>query len=145
MEALEEILENAGKLNYIDIFEEAVTQLKPKFEEIQKRQLFERGVDGEGKKLGNYKPSTVARKRIRFQPSEHITLFDTGEYYASKELVVGEGEFQMTEDPIKNGHSLYDRFGVSIAGWDEISIQEIIFYLRARMQTIIKQRFGFVV
>lgn len=140
MEALENILTAASTLNYIELFEEAVRQLKPKFEEIQKRQLYERGVDGEGKSLGQYAVSTSARKRRKFQPTEHITLFDTGEYYESKELIITDGEFQMSEDPIKNGRSLYDRFGIFIAGWDEQSIEEIVFYLRARMQTLLNEK-----
>lgn len=145
MEALENILTAAKELNYIEIFEEAVMQLKPKFEDIQKRQLFERGVDGEGKSLGQYAKSTAAGKRRKFQPTEHITLYDTGEYYASKELILDNGEFQLAEDPIKAGKSLYDRFGIFIAGWDTKSIEEIVFYLRARMNTITKQKLGLVV
>lgn len=47
-------------------------------------QLFEKGIDGKGKKLKpEYTPFTVAVKNIKGQDTGHVTLFDTGALYKS--------------------------------------------------------------
>lgn len=48
---------------------------------ITERQLFDKGIDGQGNSLGQYAALTVVIKRSKGQIHDHITLRDTGEFY----------------------------------------------------------------
>ena len=46
-------------------------------------QLFTTGEDGDGVSLGNYSPITIKIKKRKGQPTDRITLKDTGAFYDS--------------------------------------------------------------
>lgn len=48
--------------------------------DLNKAQMLELGIDSQGKPLGEYKESTKRRKRAKGQPTDHITLRDTGKF-----------------------------------------------------------------
>ncbi len=54
---------------------------------IREKQLYEEGINGKGKKLLQYKPFTIAFKKIKQQPSDKTTLKDTGAFYKSFDLI----------------------------------------------------------
>ena len=54
---------------------------------IREEQLFDKGIDGTGKKLKPYKPFTVAVKRIEGLPTDRTTLFNKGKFYDGFDLL----------------------------------------------------------
>jgi len=54
---------------------------------IREDQLFNKGIDGNGKKLIAYKPFTVAVKRLEGQPTDRTTLFNKGKFYDGFDLL----------------------------------------------------------
>lgn len=55
---------------------------------IRDRQLFDKGIDGKGNKLTpEYKPFTIAIKRQKGQPTDRVTLSDTGSFYDGFDLI----------------------------------------------------------
>ncbi len=54
---------------------------------IREDQLFDKGIDGKGVKLREYKPFTVAVKRGQGKPTDRTTLNDTGAFYRGFDLL----------------------------------------------------------
>jgi hypothetical protein len=86
-------------------------------------QLFELGEDSLGGSLGSYSPFTVEQKKKRGQPTNRITLKDTGEFYSSFNVVPYRGGFTIKANPIKEDSNLYDDFGTDIIGLNETNLQ----------------------
>ena len=73
-------------------------------EAIAEDQLFEQGIDGDGQSLMSrrpYQPSTIRRKLRKGQPTDRVTLRDTGRFHDSMYLVFDEGGFYITSDDYK--------------------------------------------
>lgn len=82
-------------------------------------QLFE-GIDAEGTLLesigGDYTAYTIEIKDRKNQPSDRVTLKDTGEFYKSFSVDVGDDEFTINANYMKGGEDLRNRWGVALAG-----------------------------
>lgn len=101
-------------------------------------QLFENGLNARGVSLesigGEYAPLTVMLKREQGLPFTRITLYDTGEFYASFKVTAKRTAFIIKADTIKQGidnkgrptrTDLVDRWGDDILGLNNDSIKEI--------------------
>ncbi len=86
-------------------------------------QLFELGEDSLGDSLGSYSPFTIEKKKKKGQPTNRITLKDTGEFYSSFNVVPYRGGFTIKANPIKEDSNLYDDFGADIIGLNEENLQ----------------------
>lgn len=86
-------------------------------------QLFELGEDSLGDSLGSYSPFTIEKKKKKGQPTNRITLKDTGEFYSSFNVVPYRGGFTIKANPIKEDNNLYDDFGTDIIGLNETNLQ----------------------
>lgn len=101
-------------------------------------QLYEKGIDAEGRSLGEYSLATIygtsnfAGKIEKGQRYDHITLNDTGEFYQSFRFVNQSDGFTITADSVKDGNDLEQVFG-KIVGLTKESIQEIIPEVREKM------------
>lgn len=54
---------------------------------IREKQLFEKGINGKGNRLLEYKPFTIAIKRQKGQPTDRTTLNDTGSFFRGFDLI----------------------------------------------------------
>ncbi len=71
----------------------------PAIVETNIHQLYEQGVDSEGKPTGEYSESTIKRKKAKGQKYDHITLKDTGTFYRTIRLnPEGKNRFEITTD-----------------------------------------------
>jgi hypothetical protein len=103
-------------------------------------QLYEKGVDSLGVSLGNYAATTIegtaqfagrAERGLRF---DHITLFDTGDFYKSFKVIIrneSDSFFFIDADPVKEDTNLFQEWGEDIVGLT----QESIDVLNERLQT----------
>lgn len=67
-------------------------------------QLYRRGINGRGEKIMSYapyKPSTIAIKRKKGQPTTRVTLRDTGDFHKSMYVVADSEGFYITADDEK--------------------------------------------
>lgn len=89
-------------------------------------QLYDRGIDSEGKSLGHYQPYTVFLKEKKGQPTDHVTLRDTGDFYKSFKVKFLNLDIQIVSDPIKYGPlgavNLLTQWGKEIIGLTEESL-----------------------
>jgi hypothetical protein len=71
-------------------------------------------------------------KRKKGQPTDRVTLKDTGDFYSSFQVLPFKGGFIIDADPIKEDTNLFDRYGEDILGLNDENLQLIIkFYLDA--------------
>jgi hypothetical protein len=90
---------------------------------ITEVQLFEKGVDGLGKKLKQYTPFTISEKKKKGQKFSNTTLKDTGQFYSSFRVDVNQGgEVKIVVNDINN---LTEKYGINILTWADDGIEKI--------------------
>lgn len=99
--------------------------------DLNQKQLFEQGIDADGKPTGDYAPSTIygtknfPGKIEKGQRYDHITLKDTGEFYDSMQVKSIPEGIQIKADYLKEGgEDLRDEWP-SAVGLTNESKQEI--------------------
>lgn len=92
---------------------------------IRINQLFDKGIDGKGKKLKKYKPFTVAIKKTQGKNPNIVTLNDTGDFYKEFDLFYTDqnaiGIFSKNEKTPK----LVEKYGSDIFIFTVNNIKEI--------------------
>ena len=89
-------------------------------------QLFEEGIDADGKSLGVYSKRTIEIKKEKGQPYNRVTLKDTGQFYASFEFENEDDQFAFSAQTEKDDKDLAEVYGEKIIGLTD----ESLFYLR---------------
>ena len=77
-----------------------------------------------------YAPRTIKIKQAKGQPTNRVTLFDTGEFYASFVIKPFKGGFTIDADDEKPDFDLFDEFGEDVVGLNPENLQTIINYFR---------------
>lgn len=107
-------------------------------------QLFELGEDATGKLLssigGPYSPFTVEEKKRKGQPTDRVTLKDTGDFYRTFKVIPFKGGFRIEADTIKDGEDLEDSWGDEIIGISPQNLEIIINFYRDAIKEKVRQR-----
>lgn len=89
-------------------------------------QLFKKGEDSKGTDLNTmtqsgfgYSQFTINEKKKKNQPTNRVTLFDTGDFYKSFRLVIRPTYMEIEADAQKDDGNLFDDFGNDIVGLSE--------------------------
>lgn len=83
---------------------------------IADNQLYRHGINGKGEKIMDYRPyrpSTIAKKKKKGQPTTRVTLRDTGTFHKSMFVVFDSEGFYVTSDDEKTIW-LVNKYGDSI-------------------------------
>lgn len=115
-------------------------------------QLYEKGVDKHGTSLevhgGRYTDKTISIKSGKGQRVDHVTLKDTGEFYASFTLYVGDSYFEIDANTIKEGRDysgdkygddLTTRWGEGILGLTQESKDELSEWITGPLTDAVKR------
>ncbi len=91
-------------------------------------QLFKKGVDSKGLSLGVYAPFTIEVKKAKGQPTNHITLKDTGDTYKTWKVTTLNGDIIIEANFIKDGEDIIkkNRLSEDVVGLTEENLQKII-------------------
>lgn len=93
-------------------------------------QLFQQGQDATGQAIQPpYRPFTVQVKRQKGQPTDRVTLRDTGDFHRSFRVDWRETEFQIEATDAKT-YKLTQAYGPEIFGLDDAGRQELIDLIR---------------
>ena len=90
-------------------------------------QLFEKGIDSKGRRLADsdpYSPFTVGIKKLKGQPTNRVTLKDTGDFHASFKAKKNGSTVTIGADDSKT-RDLVDRYGKEIFGLIEENEEEV--------------------
>jgi len=108
-------------------------------------QLFDGGIDANGNSLGVYAASTIKRKRKLGLPTDHVTLFETGQFHKSWKLFLDENhDFIISADTESAPYGyLLDKYGEDILGLTEENIGRLRelakIVVQERVQQLIKK------
>lgn len=151
MERLFKVLDNALKLDIDKLMQEVYSdkELQEFILDLnRRRQLFQRGIDSKGSKLGVYAPLTEKLSEgitFSFQgegktkvAGGDIFLFDTGDFYESFKIVIEKTAIEITADPQKEDTNLFDKYGPDIVGLTEDSIAILQAIVRERLIPLIR-------
>ena len=80
---LQRLKSNISSLDLFQIFQETILEMKEQIIDLNTEgQLFEKGIDPDGEKLPlPYAPLTIILKKSKGQPTDRITLHDSGDLY----------------------------------------------------------------
>lgn len=81
----------------------------------REKQLFDLGIDSDGRLLQAYTPYTVSLKRLKGEAYNRTTLLDTGEFYAGFKLIDKKTTISIFSTDYKSSE-LQDKYGSSIFG-----------------------------
>ena len=111
----------------------ALTEVQAFIVALNQEQLFS-GINAFGIELeeigGEYAPLTVSIKESLGDPTDRVTLFDTGAYYESIAVEVLKDGFQITHDPIKGFTDLRDRWGTDLVGLTPLSRKKLLEFIK---------------
>ena len=123
MKDFERLLKNINNLDLNDIFktlwsdnkvQQYIIKLNTRGEGTS--QLYNFGINSEGKSIGEYSDNTIQIKAFNGQPVDRVTLYDTGEFYESFIVIANQKGFKITADPIKEDNNLFEDWGKNIVG-----------------------------
>ena len=123
MKDFERLLKNINNLDLNDIFktlwsdnkvQQYIIKLNTRGEGTS--QLYNFGINSEGKSIGEYSDNTIQIKAFNGQPVDRVTLYDTGEFYESFIVIANQKGFKITADPIKEDSNLFEDWGKNIVG-----------------------------
>lgn len=89
-------------------------------------QLFQKGIGSDGQAITpGYSPLTISIKRQKGQPTDRVTLRDTGEFHRSFEIRYGNDAFAFAATDPKT-QKLEKKYGSEIFGLTDQSLDEAI-------------------
>ena len=89
-------------------------------------QLYEEGIRSDGSPLGPYQPFTIQVNKIPFGlPYDHVTLYQTGEFYASFYVSYDSNSFTVHANGQKSDKNLFDVYGDDVLGLTVFNVQRI--------------------
>jgi len=110
-------------------------------------QLFEEGINALGVSLEDadrfgegYTPLTISIKQEKGQPTDRVTLKDTGAFYKTFKIVLGPTSFQIEADPNKGGDNLFDRWGKDVVGLTDGNTQKVINAVKDKFIPIVRAK-----
>lgn len=91
-------------------------------------QLYQRGVNALGVDISDYKPYshiTIEIKRLKNQPTNRVTLRDTGDFHSSFYIFAGTEQFEINAKDTKT-KDLIAKYGRQILGLTNENISSLI-------------------
>ena len=95
---------------------------------VRNKQLYERGQNALGVSIADYqpyKPLTIQLKTEKNQPTDRVTLKDTGDFYESMRVEAEQTFFEIVADDWKT-EELKEKYGDDILGLNEEHKAELI-------------------
>jgi len=94
-------------------------------EYVSENQLFEKGEDGQGRSLGNYTFATMQIKQRKNQPTDRMTLRDTGEFHRRFYIEFSPNGFSIRSSDDKE-EMLKDEHGESIMDINDENLTDLM-------------------
>ncbi len=135
------------KLDISEIFNFVIsTELKELIIELNQDQLYDLGEDSKGNKLWSFSPSmpyspyTIKIKQAKGQPTDRLTLRDTGAFYKSFTVEVEGTSIVLDADGQKQDNNLFSQYGIDILGLNDQNMSiflerltnDVIFYIKEK-------------
>jgi hypothetical protein len=135
----------AANLSAFNPEEEAIIATKRAEAEIidfnVEDQLYEKGINSQGKSIGDYQPFTIAKKEGEGKRTSNVTLRDEGDFHSSFKVKYGKDRFEITASDPKT-EKLQKNWGKDILGLTTENLQHIkddfiLPHLRSKLRQIL--------
>jgi len=108
-------------------------------------QLFDDGINSLGVKLEDvrgdgYTDLTISIKESKGQPTDRVTLKDTGAFYESFRIKLNKDSFEIIADTNKGDTDLLQEWGRDILGLTDENLQRLIDKIRTELREVIRQK-----
>lgn len=103
---------------------QAMEKNKDVFEDAQLVQ-FDSGKNADGRSRGTYRPFTKLKKRMKGQPTDRVTLKDTGSFY-NKTKAVRRGKSIELKSTDSKTDEIIDKYGEKVFGLDEQTMSLLV-------------------
>ena len=121
----------AKQIEFIENFEKTIFEVLQKTindndfvikDYIINKQLFREGIDGTGKKItplkgktqnGFYARLTIKLKKEKGDPTDRVTLRDTGEFYAHIQVDAFSDRFEISSN-VSHDKKIIERYGIDV-------------------------------
>lgn len=101
-----EFFENFEKILY-EVFKQTIEENNLILKDfIIEKQLYDKGIDGNEKRLEGYTRQTIRLKIAKGQPADRTTLKDSGEFHASIEIDAFANQFKVSSNVSYDVHLL---------------------------------------
>jgi len=123
---LDEFLKRGKLLKELDMWYKSFNEAtKEQMISWLQSQLTDKGTDGRGVIIGNYSYATELISKGRKQQGDHFTLNDTGNFYRSMQVYIGDSLFEINGDGKKEEDNLYKKYGEYITTLDQENIERL--------------------
>lgn len=116
MNILEQTIEKLKDINLYQILDEIFLNNRVQEEVIRLNQdQLQSGIDSKDKEIvtiggSPYRATTIAIKEYKGQPTDVVTLYDTGEFYNSFRVTIRENGYEIEADFEKEDGNIMDNF-----------------------------------
>lgn len=111
-------------------------------EMITQQQLYEQGIEGRGIEISSYAPyaeSTIRKKIKKGQPTNRVTLKDTGDFYKSLRIEFDDKGFYIASNDFKSPY-LLEKYGPTIFRLTDENLKTLIHkYVRPALTVKLKE------
>lgn len=111
-------------------------------EMITQQQLYEQGIEGRGIEISSYAPyaeSTIRKKIKKRQPTNRVTLKDTGDFYKSLRIEFDDKGFYIVSNDFKSPY-LLEKYGPTIFMLTDENLKTLIHkYIRPALAVKLKK------
>ena len=127
MEAITNLIENLTKYkaNINEYMEDITRSIEDEIKELNVHQQYDMGEDRNGEPITpEYAPSTIQYKRRKGQPTDRVTLQDTGQYHDTFKIRYEAEGFELYANDWKAGF-LDKKYGKEIYGLQDEAAREL--------------------
>lgn len=99
---------------------------------VSDEQLYEQGINGKGVEIMSYRPyarTTIMKKRRKGQPTDRVTLRDTGDFHAGFRLIFDADGFYISSYDYKTPY-LVKRYGQEIFRLSDENFNRVVKMIR---------------
>lgn len=111
-------------------------------EMITQQQLYEQGIEGRGIEISSYAPyaeSTIRKKIKKGQPTNRVTLKDTGDFYKSLRIEFDDKGFYIVSNDFKSPY-LLKKYGPTIFRLTDENLKTLIHkYIKPTLTVKLKE------
>ena len=143
MDALIQFCDNIIKLDIDELLAEIYD--RSEFKELVAKlnlqdQLFAKGINSKGVSLGEYAESTKKKKRKDGLPDDRITLFQSGSFYDTIEIIPDNDGFWIVMDGRKKNTDLFVRYGEDVLGLTDENFEPLKDLINEELVKIIQEK-----
>lgn len=125
---ISELYSNARAISLEELFEDCVTDLEQEVVELNQRQMYDKGENANGTKIGEYNSPFYAMEKNRMNPVVgfgNVDLKYSGKFYNSMYVYADKVGFFVDAD-VSYIDEIFDKYGQAMLGLSQTSLSQFV-------------------